>query len=180
MTAIAAERDILGIEAQALAGVVTRTATGPIAGADPHGLSPVQIAGGSGQVSAGTAFNPAITVIPDGLYYYDNAGGGVAETLRGVEGFGVPGADVEAERVPRGFSLREVELAFSGSVDPYFDVWAIFGIGDGTIEAEEVYVQTRRFLPGAQVRFGQFFSGVGYLNRQHRHQWDFVDQALRV
>ena len=78
----------------------------------------------------------------------------------------------------RGFSLREVELAFSGAVDPYFDVWASFGIGDGAIETEEVYVQTRRLLPGMQFRFGQFFSGVGFLNRQHRHQWDFVDQAL--
>ena len=105
-------------------------------------------------MTSGTAFNPAVTVIPDGLYYYDNAGG-VAET--------------------RGFSLREVELAFSGAVDPYFDVWASFGIGDGAIETEEVYVQTRRLLPGMQFRFGQFFSGVGFLNRQHRHQWDFVD-----
>jgi hypothetical protein len=57
-------------------------------------------------------------------------------------------------------------------------VWATFGIADGSIEPEEVYVQTRRFLPGAQVKFGQFLSGVGYLNRQHRHQWDFVDAPL--
>jgi hypothetical protein len=137
---------------------------------------PAQIAGGSSQVSAGTAFNPAITVIPDGLYYYDNAGGGAASSIG--ERFRAPGADVEAEDSPRGFSLREVELALSGAVDPYFDVWATFGIGDGAIEAEEVYVQTRRFLPGTQVKFGQFFSGVGYLNRQHRHQWDFVDAPL--
>lgn len=175
---IASERDRLDDEAQKLAGVATRTATGPIARGDPQGLPPAQIGGSSSQVSAGTAFNPAITVIPDGLYYYDNAGGEAIGMLRGAEGFGVPGAEIEDPNVPRGFSLREVELAFSGAVDPYFDVWAVFGIGNGEIEAEEVYVQTRRFLPGVQVRFGQFFSGIGYLNRQHRHQWDFVDQAL--
>ena len=175
---IASERDKLDAEALQLGGVATRTATGPIARGDPQGLPPAQIGGGSSQVSAGTAFNPAITVIPDGFYYYDNAGGEANRVLRGAEGFGIPGAEIEDTNVPRGFSLREVELAFSGAVDPYFDVWAVFGIGDGEIEAEEVYVQTRRFLPGVQVRFGQFFSGIGYLNRQHRHQWDFVDQAL--
>lgn len=177
LESVVAERDELGREAQELAGIVTRTATGPLTLADPQGLDPVQI-GGSGQVSAATAFNPAITLVPDGLYYYDDSGGRGAARLRGIQGFGTPGGDVGAERVPRGFSLREVELAFSGAVDPYFDVWAVFGIAGGAIEGEEVYVQTRRFLPGAQVKFGRFFSGIGYLNRQHRHQWDFVDQAL--
>jgi hypothetical protein len=175
---VTSERDVLQVEANELAALVTRNATGPLTRADPEGLSPAQIAGGSAQVSAGTAFNPAITVIPDGLYYYDNARGEAAGFAANVRGFGAPDADVEIGRVPRGFSLREVEVAFSGAVDPYFDVWATFGIGDGAIEAEEVYVQTRRFLPGTQVRFGRFLSGIGYLNRQHRHQWDFVDQAL--
>jgi hypothetical protein len=178
LEAIDTERNTLNVELQELSAVVTRTATGPVTAADPQGLSPAQITGGSAQVSAGTAFNPAITVIPDGLYYYDDAGGSGAERLGGAAGFGAPGADVETDHVPRGFSLREVELSFSGAVDPYFDVWATFGIDDDGIEAEEVYVQTRRFLPGTQVRFGRFLSGIGYLNRQHRHQWDFVDQAL--
>jgi hypothetical protein len=175
---IVEERERLSAEARVLASVVTRTATGPVGRTEPQGLSSAQIGGSPGQVSAGTAFNPAITVIPEGLYYYDNSGGDAGETRRAVQGFGAPGADVEAEGAPRGFSIREVEVGFSGAVDPYFDVWAIFGVGDGTIEVEEVYVQTRRFLPGAQVRFGRFLSGVGYLNRQHRHQWDFVDPAL--
>ena len=170
------ERNVLLVEARELAALVTRSATGPLTRADPPGLTPAQIAGGTGQVSAGTAFNPAITVIPDGLYYYDNAGGGAAAAIG--ERFGPSGASVEAEDSPRGFSLREVELAFSGAVDPYFDVWATFGISEDAIETEEVYVQTRRFLPGTQVKFGQFLSGVGYLNRQHRHQWDFVDAPV--
>jgi hypothetical protein len=170
------ERDALRAEASELAALATRSATGPLTRADPPGLTPAQIGGESSQVSAGTAFNPAITVIPDGLYYYDNAGGRGAGSF--VERFRLPGARTDVEDTPRGFSLREVELAFSGAVDPYFDVWATFGIADDSIEPEEVYVQTRRFLPGTQVKFGQFLSGVGYLNRQHRHQWDFVDAPL--
>jgi hypothetical protein len=170
------ERTALLVDASELAGLATRSATGPLTRADPPGLIPAQTTGGSSQVSAGNAFNPAITVIPDGLYYYDNAGGRTASSI--VDRFRAPGARVEAGNSPRGFSLREVELSFSGAVDPYFDVWATFGIDNDAIEAEEVYVQTRRFLPGTQVKFGQFLSGVGYHNRQHRHQWDFVDAPL--
>ncbi len=178
---VGAERAALGAEAAGLASVRTRTPTGPIAKADPPGLVPAQVAGPSpgstGQVAAGNAFNPAITVIPDGQYYNDNRRGAVGGLFRGADGFDAPGTESE-ESVARGFALSEVELTFSGSVDPYFDFWGTFAVADGAIEAEEAYVQTRRFLPGVQVRFGHFLSGIGYLNRQHRHQWDFADQAL--
>jgi hypothetical protein len=178
LSAIPLDRTALNLEAAELAAVVTRNPTGPLARGEPRGLTPVQIAGGASQVTAGNAFNPAITVIPDALYYNDNARSRAPDLFRGTHGFIAPGADVETDRPPRGFSLREVELAFSGAVDPYFDVWATFGISESEIEPEEVYVQTRRLLPGVQARVGQFFSGIGYLNRQHPHQWDFADQAL--
>ncbi len=83
-----------------------------------------------------------------------------------------------AATAERGFSLREAEITFSGAVDPYFDVWAIFAVGGGEIEVEEGYFQTRKFLPGLQLRAGKFYSGFGYVNKQHPHQWDFVDQNL--
>ncbi len=51
-------------------------------------------------------------------------------------------------------------------------------VGEDGVELEEVYGQTRRLLPGMTLRFGKFLSGFGYANRQHPHQWDFVDQAL--
>ena len=53
-----------------------------------------------------------------------------------------------------------------------------FAVGDGEIEVEEGYFQTRKFLPGLQLRGGKFYSGFGYINKQHPHQWDFVDQNL--
>src|SRR5437763_1179071 len=31
---------------------------------------------------------------------------------------------------------------------------------------------------GFTLRAGRFFSGIGYLNEQHSHTWDFADQAL--
>ena len=77
-----------------------------------------------------------------------------------------------------GFNLREMEVAFTASVDPYFDAVALLAVGTESIEAEEVYFQTRGLPGGLQVKGGKFLSGIGYINRQHPHQWDFVDQNL--
>ncbi len=160
--------------------------TGPRGPADPQGLTQLNVFGDSGQVTSGSAFNPSISVIPDGVYYNDSRDGGVGELMEAADGFGGGHSHGEEEGhshahggVPdRGFSLREAEIAFSGAVDPYFDVWAIFAVGDGEIEVEEGYFQTRKFLPGLQLRAGKFYSGFGYVNKQHPHQWDFVDQNL--
>jgi hypothetical protein len=181
LDAIAAERRPLAEEAAKLAAIRTRGPTGPLGPADPVGLVPGQAggqpAGSTQQASAGNAFNPSITVIPDGLYYTDNRHGRAPSVLAGADGFVTTGSD-EAEALTRGFQLREAEVTFTGAVDPYFDFFGTFAVADDTVEAEEVYVQTRRLLPGVQVRFGHFLSGIGHINRQHPHQWDFVDQAL--
>jgi hypothetical protein len=183
--ALAEERARLEREDASLARIPTRTATGPLLPVDPQGLSPLDLTGQSGQVTSGQAFNPAISVIPDIDYYADNREGGALTLFEDADGFAGRGHTQAHEHethqhgaLERGFTLREVELAFSGAVDPYFDVWATFAIAGDGIEAEEVYVQTRRFLPGLQMRVGRFLSGVGHINRQHPHQWDFVDQAL--
>jgi len=154
---------------------------GTLSPTDPAGLQPADVFGQGGQVTAGNAFNPSISVIPDGVYYNDNRSGAAAEIASAAAGFDTHGAGTAGHghgSVERGFNLRELEVSFSGSVDPYFDAWAVLAVGGGEVEAEEAFVQTRKFIPGLQVKFGKFNSGVGYLNRQHPHQWDFVDQAL--
>jgi hypothetical protein len=161
------------------------TPTGPRGPADPQGLAPLNLFGDSGQVTSGSAFNPSVSVIPDGVYYNDSRDGGVGEFMEQADGFGAghshdteEGGHSHGGTAERGFSLREAEMSFSGAVDPYFDVWAIFAVGGGEIEVEEGYFQTRKFLPGLQLRAGKFYSGFGYVNKQHPHQWDFVDQNL--
>jgi hypothetical protein len=162
------------------------TPTGPRGPADPKGLTQLNLFGDRGQVTSGSAFNPSISVIPDGVYHNDSRDGGIDEIMEGADGFGAGHSHGEESghshahggTPDRGFSLREAEIAFSGAVDPYFDVWAIFAVGHGEIEVEEGYFQTRRFLPGLQLRAGKFYSGFGYVNKQHPHQWDFVDQNL--
>ncbi len=126
-------------------------------------------------------FNPAISVIPDVAYYTDNRDGAGGELVAEADGFArhtEEGSHAHGGALERGFNLREVEVALSGAVDPYFDAWAVLAIGDGEVEAEEVYVQTRALAPGLQLRAGKFYSGIGYLNAKHPHQWDFVDRPL--
>ncbi len=174
-----------GLTAQG-AGLTTQgaglTAQGR-AGSGPHaadGLrqeppAPAQDSGGEAK------FNPAIAVIPDVAYYNDNRDGEASDLVSDADGFARHAAGeghVHGGGLERGFTLREVEVSFSGAVDPYFDAQAILAIGDGEVEAEEVYVQTRALAPGLQLRAGKFYSGIGYLNAKHPHQWDFVDRPL--
>lgn len=159
------------------------TATGPRGGVDPLGLVPLDLTGNYGQVTSSTAFNPLISVIADGLFYDDSRGGTAGELVAEADGFHSHGGGEESGHhhggdIQEGFSLRETEVAFSGSVDPYFDAWAIVALTGGEAEVEEAFIQTRRLLPGLQLKAGKFFSGIGYLNKQHPHQWDFVDQPL--
>ena len=143
---------------------------------------------GLGALSSGNAFNPQISVFLDGNYYHDGIDGEGA-TLVGLAYQPSRGADQVHDHeedgdhahglTENGFNFREAEIAFSATVDPYFDGSLFLAIdGDGTVELEEGYFQTRSLPAGLRVKGGKFLSDFGYINRQHPHQWDFVDQNL--
>ncbi|NCN89721.1 MAG: hypothetical protein GW936_09850, partial [Gallionella sp.] len=46
------------------------------------------------------------------------------------------------------------------------------------VSVENAFVQTTALGDGFNLKFGRFFSGLGYLNEVHAHAWDFVDQPL--
>ncbi len=139
-----------------------------------------------GAVSSGNAFNPRMSVILDGNYYTDSAAGEGTEILgeafraggggHGHEDAGGGHAHGGAET---GFNFREAEVWLSTTVDPYFDAQATitFDSGGGA-ELEEAFLETRSLPAGLRVKAGKFFSDFGYMNRQHPHEWDFVDQNL--
>lgn len=83
----------------------------------------------------------------------------------------------------RGFTVQNLELTLSGTVDPYFTAIGhlIFGIdreGESFLEVEEAYMTTSALPANLQLRAGQFFTQFGRLNPTHPHTWSFVDQPL--
>lgn len=125
-----------------------------------------------GKSSSATAFNPAISMILTGNYAslsQDPA------TYR-IAGF-IP---AHGEGVgERGFNLDESELTVASNVDPYFFANVTAAIqGDNSIDIEEAYFKTLALNNGFTIKGGRFFSGTGYLNEVHTHNWDFVDQPL--
>lgn len=134
--------------------------------------------GSSATVTAGTRFNPEISLILDSTYYNNFSGdpeepGGFSIGHGGGHGHGDEG---HGHGLEPGFGVRSAELALSGAADPYFDMFANVAIFEGGVELEEAYVTTRSLPAGLQVKAGRFLSDVGYVNSQHIHQWDFVDQ----
>ena len=120
------------------------------------------------------SFNPAISLILSGLYTnlsHDPANYRIA-------GFAVP-SGVGIGPGQRGFSLTESELGVYANIDPYFYGGLNYSIHpDDTASAEEAFIQTIALSNGFTVKAGRFFSGIGYLNEQHAHTWDFVDAPL--
>jgi len=128
------------------------------------------------QTSTSTnAFNPAISVILDGRY---------AHFSNDPENYELPGFQLggEAGLGESGFSLGHSELALSANIDDKFYGSLTAAIhdhdGETKIELEEAYLETLGLGGGFTIKAGRFFSGVGYLNEQHEHAWDFADAPL--
>ncbi len=87
--------------------------------------------------------------------------------------------DAEIGPGGRSFNLGESELGFVANVDPWWRGVANISVhGDDSISVEEAYVQTTSLGSGFNLTAGRFFSGIGYLNSQHAHVWDFADAPL--
>ncbi len=83
----------------------------------------------------------------------------------------------------RGFNARNIELAFDGAVDPYFEGFAniVFKLDNDNeteVEVEEAFMQTTSLPYNLQLKGGQFFAAFGRLNPTHPHTWDFADTPL--
>lgn len=154
--------------AEARAAIAEPGVAAPVATAPPPPAAAAP-AGGSAN-----AFNPALSLVLSGLYARTSQD----PARYAITGFQLP---VGAEVGPgsRGFSLAESELGFSASIDPWLRGVANVALHpDDSVSVEEAYVQTTSLGNGLALKAGRFFSGVGYLNAQHAHTWDFVDNPL--
>ncbi|OHE07043.1 MAG: hypothetical protein A2513_00710 [Sulfurimonas sp. RIFOXYD12_FULL_33_39] len=78
----------------------------------------------------------------------------------------------------QGFNLNYAELVLSSSVDPLFNMDAVFHFSENGVEIEEAYFTTTALGNGLRGRGGKINSNFGYLNAQHHHYWDFGDMPL--
>jgi hypothetical protein len=107
-------------------------------------------------------FNPAVSLILNAKYRYFE----LDPNTYTVGGFIPPGG--------HGHGGEEE----GGHGDPYWYGFVQAGVLDGGIDIEEAYIQNSGYVPGLLVKAGRFFSGMGYINEQHPHAWDFVDAPL--
>jgi hypothetical protein len=116
------------------------------------------------------ALNPAFSLILSGTY--GNLQRDPALPATGFAMNPVPGHE-------QGFNLGESELGIFANIDPEFrGVATISLLPAGGASVENAFVQTTALGNGLNLKFGRYFSGLGYLNEQHSHTWDFVDQPL--
>lgn len=125
---------------------------------------------GRAAASGEGAFNPAVSLILSGTY----------GELQRDPAIPATGFAMMAHTPPeQGFNLGESELGISASIDPQFRGVATFALDPaGGVSVENAFVQTTALGSGLNFKFGRYFSGLGYLNEQHAHAWDFADQPL--
>lgn len=117
------------------------------------------------------AFNPAVSLILSGTYGRIGENPDIPAT-----GFAM---SPNNHGYSRSFSLKESELGLSASIDPQFSGVATIALApEGGSSVENAFVQTTALGNGLNLKMGRFFSGLGYLNEQHSHTWDFIDQPL--
>ena len=118
-------------------------------------------------------FNPSVSAVLSGGY------NGLS---RDPEGWGIPGflpSGGEVGPGTRGLTLSESEVTLAANVDHLFYGSLTLAVTpENETEVEEAYVQTTALPAGLRLKVGRFFAGLGYLNEQHSHAWDFVDAPL--
>lgn len=72
--------------------------------------------------------------------------------------------------------LREVELAFQSSIDPYSRADIFLALGEEGIEVEEGYITLLALPGGLQAKVGKFRNAIGRINRIHGHELPQVDR----
>ncbi len=119
-----------------------------------------------------SGFNPSIAVVLNGT----------ATAMKRDPGiYRVPGFALgdEAKPLERGLALGESEVTFSASVDQaLYGALTLAYSRENTVAVEEAFLQSTALPWGFTLKGGRFKSGIGYLNEQHAHTWDFADAPL--
>ena len=119
------------------------------------------------------SFNPEVSMILQGSYNNLKQDPNAYQITGFVPTLGSVGPGT------RGFSLGESELTLSANIDPDWRGTAIASLKpEGGVEMENAFFQSLGLGNGLSFMGGRFFSGIGYMNEQHAHAWDFDDAPL--
>jgi hypothetical protein len=165
---------------RASAGRTSTAAAPPAAGTPTAAAAPTVAAtpvapmppGATAAATGLAAFNPAVSIVLQGRY---------ANLSQDPDQFAIAGFPQAGDvgPGPRGLSLAESEITFSANVDDRFAGNLTVSLApDNGVAVEEAYGYMPSLGNGVVPKFGRFFSGIGYLNEQHQHVWDFVDAPL--
>jgi hypothetical protein len=113
--------------------------------------------------------------------------GGVASPLSADDGSGmktsasvdmVGGFSASKAAAKDRVDVREAEFMLYGPVDHLFEgllsVAAHQEKGVALFEVHEAHISTSKWIPRSRLKVGQYFLGIGRLNRFHRHEWPFI------
>ncbi|HLX30978.1 MAG TPA: TonB-dependent receptor [Casimicrobiaceae bacterium] len=175
----ALEARVKDAEAAAKAAQARETPPAPsTAGTTPPptpGAAPPVVASATAPVapgSAANAFNPAISAVLEGVY---------SNLSQDPNRYGLAGFPLTSDVSPghRGLGIGESEFTLSANVDTRFSgALTVALTPENTVSVEEAYGIANGLASGVVPKFGRFFSGIGYLNEQHQHAWDFYDAPL--
>ena len=97
-----------------------------------------------------------------------------------VAGFGVSKDSQADDRL----LVREAELLLYAAIDPRFDGVLSFAAheedGVSLAEIHEAYITSSKLIPRSRFKVGQYFLGIGRLNRLHRHEWPFTNTPTSI
>ncbi|WP_127716765.1 hypothetical protein [Halobacteriovorax sp. HLS] len=75
-------------------------------------------------------------------------------------------------------TMRGAEIVFFSPVDHQFNgvlsAAAHYEDGQTVFELHELYLSSSKIIPRSNFKVGQFFLGIGRLNRFHQHDWPFT------
>ncbi|MGV6852273.1 MAG: hypothetical protein ACWA5R_08890 [bacterium] len=130
----------------------------------------IELSQQSNQQAANT-FNPGIGVVLNGKYS--------SQSPNDFE-FNIPGFFPAEEIGPgeSGLALGESELNLASNIDDKFFGSLTLSFGEGEANVEEAFLQTLTLAKGTSIKFGRFFSNIGYLARRHTHTDDFAERPL--
>lgn len=160
--------------------------TGGLAGQQQAGAAAVGSGSGSAAGSAASNLDRSLSQDPGALRLLDVHFGLLAavggSTVRDADLGDLQGGAHDPRK--RGFTLQEAELGLHGAIGEHLEgrVYVITGIepvdGETIVELEEAYLTYSGLSGEWELDAGAFYTDLGIINRQHPHQWRWLDQPI--